>query len=234
MSPAAQMPSAEVASCAEHATPPVSPSASPAERASITSGTAPVPMTTKSASSGPPRLGDGALHARPRPRSRASGSPHTSSTPRAASSAPKNAARVGPKSVDSGASSSITSVHAVPISSARRRPRRRCTSRRSRTTARPRGILADRGGVAQRPQVVDAVELGAAHPQAAHVRARGEQRVPKPTSSSVESLAKLRLGSSFITLVRVSSSTPRTARGQYVLAGRRHRAGSPSRAGGRS
>src|SRR5215208_4857536 len=49
-SPAAHTPSAEVASEDEHATPPVSPSSRPAERASITSGTAPVPITTRSAS----------------------------------------------------------------------------------------------------------------------------------------------------------------------------------------
>ena len=51
-----------------------------------------------------------------------------------------------------------------------------------------RGVLADRVGVAERAQVVDAVEVGAVGAQPAHVRAGGEQRLvearPPPWSTA--------------------------------------------------
>ena len=71
-------------------------------------------MTAKSASTARPDSVT-ARATRPSPSKPASGSPHTSSTPRERSCSPTQAATVGPKCVVSGASSSITIVHAVPI-----------------------------------------------------------------------------------------------------------------------
>ena len=113
MSPAAQMPRTDVARSAEQATPPLSPSSSPAARASITSGIAPVPITTMSAGSSRPEA-QTTRCTRVSPSRRSSPSPQTSSTPCSRNSAPKNSPAVAPKCAASGASSSITIVQRRP------------------------------------------------------------------------------------------------------------------------
>ena len=65
MSPAAQTPSRGRRQVGPQATPPLSPSSRPADRASITSGTAPVPITTRSAVDDAAGGGDHALDAVP-------------------------------------------------------------------------------------------------------------------------------------------------------------------------
>ena len=114
MSPAAQTPGADVSRSAAHATPPVSPSSSFAARASITSGIAPVPITTMSASTARPEAVTTRCTRSPSPSSRSTPSAVTSSTPWSRSSRAKNAPAVGPKCVASGASSSITIVQRRP------------------------------------------------------------------------------------------------------------------------
>ena len=101
------------ASVCEHFTPPVSPSSSPALRASITSGWAPAPITTRSASI---VLPDSVTTRSTRfsPSKRATPSPVTNSIPCEPSRSWKNRPASVPKPVDSGASSSITSVHCLP------------------------------------------------------------------------------------------------------------------------
>ena len=81
MSPAANTPGTEVSSWAEQRTPPLSPSSSPADRASITSGITPTPTTTMSHSSSRPELVT-TVDTRPSaPSNRLSSSPPYSSTP---------------------------------------------------------------------------------------------------------------------------------------------------------
>ena len=113
MSPAAHTPGAEVSSAAPQRTPPVSPSSSPAARASMTSGTAPVPMTTASASTTRPEA-QTTRSIRSAPSKRSSGSPQTSSTPLLCSRSAKNRPAVAPKPVSSGADSTITIVQRLP------------------------------------------------------------------------------------------------------------------------
>ena len=176
MSPAAHTPGADVASVGEQRTPPLSPSSSFADRASMTSGTAPVPITTMSAGSSRPDAVT-TRSTRSPPSSRSTPSPQTSSTPRPRSRSAKKPPAVGPKCADSGASSSITIVQRA----AERRERRRDLAgdvgpADQHDVLGLLGVGADRVRVAQRAQVVDAVELAALEPQAAHVRPCREQR----------------------------------------------------------
>ena len=118
----------------EQATPPVSPSARPEERASMTSGTAPVPITTRSASiSRPDSVSTAAT--RSSPTNPPAGRRDELDAP-GRSRAPTNAPTCGP-SGSRAASSSITIVQRLPTPSARPRPRRRCRSRPSARPARP-------------------------------------------------------------------------------------------------
>ena len=120
----------------------VSPSSSPAERASITSGTAPVPITTRSASSSSrPDSVTTRCDARRRPRSAPSASPvdELDRRARAARSA-KNAPAAAPKPRRQ---RRVLEHHQraalAHARSATPRPRRRCRSRRSaRRARRPR------------------------------------------------------------------------------------------------
>ena len=138
-SPAAHTPGADVSSVDEQAMPPVSPSASPADRASITSGTAPMPITTRSASSDAaatrsPRAARGR-----RPRSAPARRSPTQSMPWSRSTPAKNSLAVAPEPErqrpvllhDQRARLALRR-------SATRRPRRRCRSRRRARRARPR------------------------------------------------------------------------------------------------
>ena len=80
----------------------------------MTSGIAPVPSTTRSASSTRPDSVT-TRWTRPSPSKRASGSAVTQSMPCSASTPAKKRPAASPKPLDSGASSTITSVHCLPI-----------------------------------------------------------------------------------------------------------------------
>ena len=67
-------------------------------------------------------------------------------------------------------------------------------------------VGADRVRVAERAQVVDPVELAAVDAQPPHVRAGGEQRLARTRPRPWSTASPPRSASSFITLVRVSSS----------------------------
>ena len=107
------MPPADVSSASEQAMPPVSPSARPAERASITSGTTPVPITTISASIVRPDSVT-TRSTRSSPSKRATASPPSQSMPCSRSSAAKNSPAARPKPSDSGSRSAATSVQRLP------------------------------------------------------------------------------------------------------------------------
>ena len=175
-SPAAQMPGAEVSRLAEHATPPVSPSSSLAARASITSGIAPVPITTMSASSV---------------------RPDAVTTRSTRSRALEPLEPVGRHELDA-----VLAQQGAEEAAGRRaevRGQRRVLEHDHRAApAEPRErrgdlagdvgaadedhvlglgrVRADRVGVAERAQVVDALELPSVDPQPADVRAGRDER----------------------------------------------------------
>src|SRR5689334_4999757 len=81
MSPAANTPGTELSSVEEHFTPPASPSSSPADLASVTSGCTPAPITTMSQGSSLPDLVTTAVRRPSDPSKRSSSSPPCTSTP---------------------------------------------------------------------------------------------------------------------------------------------------------
>ena len=114
-SPAAQMPSAEVSSVCEQRTPPVSPSSRPDERASMTSGIAPVPEHHEVGVEHLARLGDHALHAALALEAHQRVGRHALDAVVAEHAARRSRRRPRRSGRTSGASSSITSVQCLPI-----------------------------------------------------------------------------------------------------------------------
>ena len=195
MSPAAQMPSAEVSSVCEQRTPPVSPSSRPDERASMTSGIAPVPEHHEVGSSTRPDSVTTRC-TRPSPSKRASGSAVTHSMPCSPSTPAKKPPAAAPKRPASGASSSITSVQLLAHRGQRGRDlagdvgaadqhhplglaRRPCGSSR-RCRARAGSGCPSRSPPSTRSRRTFAPVASSA--------------LPKPSSSLVESAARARLG----------------------------------------
>ena len=114
MSPAAKMPGTEVSSPALHFTPPVSPSSSPAERASVTSGCTPTPTTTMSQSSSRPSRVTTLLTRPSDPSKRSSSSLPCTSTPCSSSVSWKKRPTCLPNWRSSVTSSCITIEHFTP------------------------------------------------------------------------------------------------------------------------
>ena len=206
MSPAAQMPRTDVSRSAEQATPPLSPSSSPAARASITSGIAPVPITTMSAASSRPEAQTTRSHPRVALEALepvAADQLDAVLAQQRAEELARRRAEVRRRAARPRASPSCSGARA---SSASPRPRRRCRSRRPARRARPR---ARRRGSRRRCRAC----AGSGSPRAARRRRAGGGRsrrwrcsaTPNSTTSLVESVAVRAAVSSRITLVRGAS-----------------------------
>ena len=189
MSPAAKTPGTELSSRDEHFTPPASPSSSPAPRASITSGMTPAPITTRSQSSDRPPAVTTLPTRRRCPRS-ARARRRRAPPPRARSSTPW---KKPPTSAPNCALEGDVLLHDDRALAPLRRERRGhlaadVAAADQHHALGVRGLLADGIRVGERAQVVDAVEVAAVRPQAAHVRAGGEQRLsrsaPPPCSTA--------------------------------------------------
>ena len=156
----------------------------------------------------------------PRPRSAPARRRPATSIPCASSTPPKKRPACSPKPRHIGASSCMTIVHVLPsVGEAGRDLAGDVGAADEHDVRGVRDLAADGVRVAERAQVVDALELGARHPQAAHVGARGEHGVAEADLLLVgERRGPAPSVSSFITLVRVSSSTPRSS---HQSAGRR-------------
>ncbi len=114
MSPAANTPGTEVSSPDEHFSPPDSPSSSPPERASVTSGVTPTPITTMSQSSSRPPFVT-TLRTRPsEPSKWSSSSPPCTAMPCSSRTFWKKRPISGPNWRSSVTSSSITISHLTP------------------------------------------------------------------------------------------------------------------------
>ena len=181
MSPAAYTPGAELSSRDEQSTPPASPSSRPALRASVTSGITPAPITTMSQSSEspPPVI---TRPTRPsEPSKRSSSSPPWTSIPCSSSTPWKKP----PTSRPNWRSRVAVLLHHDRALAAQRGHQRRRHLGPDVAPAdqhHPLGLLrvgADRVGVAERAQVVDAVQLAAVGAQPPDVRARGQQGLPE-------------------------------------------------------
>ena len=142
----------------------------------MTSGTAPVPMTTASASTTRPEAHT-TRSTRSAPSKRSSGSPQTSSTPLLCSRSAKNRPAVGAE-----AGLQRRGLHHHHRAALAEGGQRRRHLAGDVGAADEHDVLGlgrvgpDRVGVAERAQVVQAGELAALHPQPPDVRARGHQR----------------------------------------------------------
>ena len=232
LSPAAKMPGAELSSPAEQRIPPVSPSSSPAERASITSGVTPDPDDHEVAVELAPGAGDHLRHA--------------------AVGALEAVELVPAVQLDA-----VVLEHAVeeardllaelalerhllehhdraldPV-----RGGERCGHLAGDVAAadqhHPLGLLgigADRVRVGERAQVVDAVEVAAVHAQAPDVGAGGQQRLAEP-HRLLGRERRHALGGVELHHARPGQQLHAAARPTSPRGGRARRRGSPPRAG---
>ena len=169
-------------------------SSGPALEASITSGDTPAPTITASAGSSRPDFVT-TFATRPSPSKRSTSSPPWISTPWSVSTFWKNPPAVLPKvrsSVD-------VLLHHDRALAAERGQRRRdlggdVGAADEHHVLGVLGVRADRVGVVERAQVVDAVEVGAVEAQAADVRAGGEQQLAVADHVLVGERDRVRLG----------------------------------------
>src|SRR3954453_3820936 len=188
MSPAAKMPGTDVSSPELQRTPPLSPSSSPAERASMTSGITPTPTTTMSQSSSFPAFVITRDTRPSEPSKRSSSSPPCTSTPCSSSTPWKKRPTSSPNWRDRTTSPRIPIQHPPLLhhdraaDAVRRGQRRRplaadVAAADQHRPLRLSGVRADRIGVRESPQVVDPLEVAAVHADPPHVGAGRHQRL---------------------------------------------------------
>ena len=146
-------------------------------RASLTSGTAPIPITTASASSCRPLLVTTRVTRPPVPSNRSSSSSPKVSIPCSAMRFSKKRPACSPKWRLRGTDSSITSEHELPSSVREAATSHGDVGAPNHHHLLAGGVGADRVGVAERPQVVDPLELGAGDRHAADTGAGGDERL---------------------------------------------------------